>query len=356
MMPGLVSVITPCYDAAPFVGETIAAVRGQTYAPVEHVVIDDGSSDGSWAVIEAAQAESVRAGRGDRMRTVRLAQNGGASHARNVGAALARGEYLMFLDADDLLAPDTLAALVAAVRDRPGNIGVCRWRYLRRSRTGTWAPEPRDVLLPVGADHIREHLIGMCWVPPCAILWRRDVYATTGGWDETLSSGDDTDLLLSAHLDGANLALATGGEAYYRRFDGMDRLSLSAYVFSASRFRSRIRTLDKLAARLDARGRLAEYAVPLGTVYQEQARIAYQQGFVELGRECQARGEQLAGGPLPVSRSRVGRVLSRLLGMERKERVMQALASRGIGTRQRRGAVRARVKHGRCLGDAGPNG
>ncbi|HEU4587220.1 MAG TPA: glycosyltransferase, partial [Gemmatimonadales bacterium] len=56
MVPGLVSVITPCYNAAPFVGETIASIRAQTYAPVEHIVVDDGSTDGSWAIVAAAAA------------------------------------------------------------------------------------------------------------------------------------------------------------------------------------------------------------------------------------------------------------------------------------------------------------
>ncbi|HEU4589116.1 MAG TPA: glycosyltransferase, partial [Gemmatimonadales bacterium] len=56
MVPGLVSVITPCYNAAPFVGETIASVRAQTYTPVEHVVVDDGSTDGSWAIVATAAA------------------------------------------------------------------------------------------------------------------------------------------------------------------------------------------------------------------------------------------------------------------------------------------------------------
>src|SRR5512147_2698925 len=122
VVPDLVSVITPCYNAAPFVGEAIAAVQAQTYAPVEHLIIDDGSTDGSWAVL---QAEVERVAQGAGIRAVRLAQNRGASHARNVGVGLARGAYLLFLDADDLLAPDTVAALVAAVRDQANALAVC---------------------------------------------------------------------------------------------------------------------------------------------------------------------------------------------------------------------------------------
>ncbi|HEU4647597.1 MAG TPA: glycosyltransferase [Gemmatimonadales bacterium] len=339
VVPGLVSVITPCYNAAPFVGETLAAVRAQTYAPVEHIVVDDGSRDESWAVIAAAGRRPAP------LRAVRLAQNGGASHARNVGAALARGEYLMFLDADDLLAPDTLAALVAAVRDRPGSMGVCSWQRLRRSREGAWVLVAPEAPLPVpGADHIREYLTAMCvgWVPPCAILWRRDAYARTGGWDESLSSGDDTDLLLRAMLDDVQIALATGGEAHYRQH-GSDRLSLSADVFSIDRLESRFRTLDKFSAQLEVRGTVGAYAMPLGVVYQEQARLCYQQGFVKLGRQFQVRGEQLANGPRLVPRSRAGRVLYRALGLERKERMMQTLAAWGLGSRERRERARYRA-------------
>jgi glycosyltransferase involved in cell wall biosynthesis len=327
------------------VGETLASIRAQTYAPVEHIIVDDGSTDESWAVIAAAAAGSAGPGRTEPLRAVRLARNGGAPHARNVGAGLARGEYLMFLDADDLLAPDTLAALVAAVRDRPGTMGVCSWQRLRRGRTGAWLPAPREVPLPVpGADHLREVLTGSCWVPVHAMLWRRDVYARTGGWDETLTLDDDTDLTARALLDGATLVVATGGEAYYRHH-GAHRLSASADVFSPSTLKSQVRFAEKLAALLETRGKLAEYTVPLGTTYLRIAQRAYQQGFVELGRECQARGEQLAGGPRPVSRSRVGRVLVRLLGMERKERVMQTLAIWGLGSRERRERGRLRDGH-----------
>jgi GT2 family glycosyltransferase len=333
VVPGLVSVITPCYNAGPFVGETIGSVRAQTYVPVEHLVVDDGSTDDSWAVIEA---------QGAGLRAVRLEHNRGASHARNVGAGLARGEYLMFLDADDLLAPDTLAALVAAVRERPGSMGVCSWQRLRRSARGAWISAPRDVPLPVpGADHLRDVLTGACYVPVHSVLWRRDVYARTGGWDENLTLDDDTDLTARALLDGATLVMATGGEAYYRHH-GTDRLSTSADVFSPSALMSQVRFAEKLAALLEARGKLADYAVPLGMTYLRIALRAYQQGFVALGRDCEARGEQLAGGPRPVSRTRLGRTLSRLLGMERKEQVMQTLAAWGIGTRERRERARLR--------------
>jgi hypothetical protein len=212
---------------------------------------------------------------------------------------------------------------------------------------------PPAASLPVpGADHLREYLTAMCagWVPVHALLWRREVYARTGGWDETLTVGDDTDLLLRALLGGVQMIVAAGGEAYYRRYDGMTRLSLMADVFSPSTLSSRLRTLDKLAARLEARGQLAQYTVPLGTVYQEQARLAYQGGFVALGRECQVRGEQLAGGPQLVPRSRLGRVLYRLLGLERKERLLQALAAWGIGSRERQERARLRAASARSGG------
>src|SRR5690242_9351310 len=94
-IPGLVSVITPCYNAAPFVLETLATVRAQTYGAVEHIVVDDASTDASWELVRHAPG----------VRAYRLERNRGGAHARNVGVGHARGEYLMFLDADDLLAP-----------------------------------------------------------------------------------------------------------------------------------------------------------------------------------------------------------------------------------------------------------
>ena len=147
VVTGLVSVVTPCYNAVAFIAETIQSVSAQTYAPVEHIVVDDASTDGSRAVV----------GGFSHVQVVNLEHNRGGSHARNVGASLARGEFLMFLDADDVLAPDTLMALVSAIRRKRTTIGVCPWRRRQRNARGQWVLAPADVPLPTpGANHVKD--------------------------------------------------------------------------------------------------------------------------------------------------------------------------------------------------------
>ncbi|HEU4647595.1 MAG TPA: glycosyltransferase [Gemmatimonadales bacterium] len=327
VVPGLVSVITPCYNAAPFVGETLAAVRAQTYAPVEHIVVDDGSRDESWAVIAAA-------GRASPLCAVRLAQNGGASHARNVGATLARGEYLMFLDADDLLAPDTLAALVVAVQDSADAIAVCEWRRLEAAH-GKWVCTSPDVPLPArDADFLRGWIDETGWVPPCGVLWRREHYGRIGGWDESLTLNQDGDLMMRALASGARLVQAKGGTAYYRRH-GDSEGSLSSLRCTQGKLRSRARVYEKLALGLERQGRLADYADSLGLAYHRIAHDAYICGHAMLGRDYQRRGERLVG-PRTISGTAAGRLLALVLGMDTKERLVQWLARHGVSTRARR--------------------
>ncbi len=200
----MVTVVIPCYNAAPFVGETIESVLAQTYANIELIVVDDASRDGSWEVIQSY---------GEQITALRLEENRGGSYARNRGAERARGEFLMFLDADDLIAPETIEALVQAVREQPGAIAACKWQRLVRTE-GAWITVPGEVPLPPPvADHLAGWLEGS-WVPPCAILWRRDAYERTGGWDEELAANQDGDIMMRALLEGARLVFADrNGEA-----------------------------------------------------------------------------------------------------------------------------------------------
>jgi O-antigen biosynthesis protein len=321
--PGLVSVITPCYNAARFVAETIESVAAQTYPSVEHILVDDGSTDESWAVIESF---------GNRIKGVRLEPNRGGSYARNRGAELARGDYLMFLDADDVLAPGTAASLVEAVRDKKNAIGVCPWRRLTLIN-GFWRIVPSGIPFPPPQDSLQGWLEGV-WVPPCAVLWRRDVYNLTDGWDEELTLNDDGDLMMRALVEGARLVVAEKGEALYRGHPP-SRVTVSGGVYSQSKLRSQIRILERLEARLDGLGRLSDYRVALGIAYQRWALTGFQVGHTEVARELLRRGEHHAGrqGLCPTL---IGRALTIVVGMEWKERLAEGLGRYGILTPKRR--------------------
>jgi teichuronic acid biosynthesis glycosyltransferase TuaG len=99
----LVSIVTPVYNAARWLPETLASVRAQTLTDWEHILVDDGSTDESVAIIEAAVRED------ERFCMLRSAQNQGPSVARNLAIEAAHGRFIAFLDADDLWLPEKLA-------------------------------------------------------------------------------------------------------------------------------------------------------------------------------------------------------------------------------------------------------
>ena len=118
--PVSLSVVIPCRNGARFLAQTLRAALNQTRPPDEIVVVDDGSTDASRAIAEAfGPPVRVLSGPAE-----------GAAVARNAGAAAATGDLLMFLDADDLLTPPTLAALAAALAGQGRAVALCPWdRY-----------------------------------------------------------------------------------------------------------------------------------------------------------------------------------------------------------------------------------
>jgi len=101
---GLVSVIVPAFNAERWIAETLTSIRAQTYEPIETIVVDDGSDDATASIATASGA------------TVLRTRGGGPGGARNAGLARARGEFVQFLDADDLLATGKIARQVAVLR------------------------------------------------------------------------------------------------------------------------------------------------------------------------------------------------------------------------------------------------
>lgn len=115
MVADLVTVVIPVYRAEKYLAETLRSLEAQTYPHFEVVLVDDGSTDQSLAICQ----EFAR--RDDRFRIVRQ-ENSGPSAARNNGVANARGEYLVFLDSDDIMASHALESMVQAMKDEQADL------------------------------------------------------------------------------------------------------------------------------------------------------------------------------------------------------------------------------------------
>lgn len=246
----MISVVIPCLDAERYLGQTLLSLMNQTRPPDEIIVADNGSQDASRKIARSF---------GGRVRLVDVPRRG-ASHARKVGVDCASGDALMFLDADDLLAPDALAALEKGLAQGEGNIACCPWyRFERRGEAWIWAPAscaPRRW----GQDDLSAWLTGW-YHPPCSVLWSREAYEGSGGWDPAIGVNDDGDLMMRALLRGYGLHRTSDGAAFYRRLPEGGSLSDAAKTVRG--IESRLDVLDGIADELEGSGRLSRYAPAL---------------------------------------------------------------------------------------------
>lgn len=177
-----VSVVIPCYNQAHFLGEAIESVLVQTYRPFEIVVVDDGATDNTAEV--AARYPGVRC--------VRQA-NQGLPAARNAGLGVARGAYVVFLDADDRLLPAALEAGAACLERHPEAAFVVGQRR-RIAADGTPLPVPTRPR--VEGDHYVS-LVRSCWITmPAMVMYRRAALDRVGGFDATQRYAEDYELYL----------------------------------------------------------------------------------------------------------------------------------------------------------------
>jgi glycosyltransferase involved in cell wall biosynthesis len=308
-----VSVIIPCYNAEPFVGEAIESVLGQTHDSVELIVVDDGSTDRSLDVIRSF---------GDDVQVI-AQENHGACHARNRGAEAAEGAYLMFMDADDVIGPATIQALRDAIGERDEALARCPWERLAHSSEG-WTRRPSGKADdPPEDDPIRGWLSGW-FVPPCGLLWTRKAFETAGPWDETLRANQDGDLVLRTLLEGVNLVKAEHGRALYRVHDRAGYESVSSRS-SEEALRSRGRVLSKVTRQLRDIDRLDPYQDVIARKYYTLARrLAVKDA--PTSRQFEARAYALAG-PSIRTGSWPHRLLTRLIGLQAKERFLQVFRS-----------------------------
>jgi glycosyltransferase involved in cell wall biosynthesis len=200
----LVSVAIPCFNQARFLKDAISSVRRQRYAPVEIVVVDDGSTDESARIAAAAGVRLARQG------------NAGLSAARNAGLKMARGEFIVFLDADDELLPDAVESGVELLQRSPSvSCVVRRCQIMDTERR----PLP-TVHTPVGTPELYRAWLrrNFVWTPGAAVF-RTDAISAIGGFPIDLAPAADYAVYLTLARKAAVLFDARE-VVRYRQHDG----------------------------------------------------------------------------------------------------------------------------------------
>lgn len=178
----LISVIIPAYNAEKYLQEAVDSALAQSYPACEIVVIDDGSTDGTIAILD---------GYGERIRVVRQA-NSGAARACNAGVAVAQGSWIAFLDADDIWMPDKLSRQIEQCGHAPisHTDSVCFGASLRREVRRSTFETPYN-------GYVLEHLLVRNFITKSTVMIRRDLFMEHGGFNADYPGVEDWPLWLA---------------------------------------------------------------------------------------------------------------------------------------------------------------
>jgi glycosyltransferase involved in cell wall biosynthesis len=220
----LVSIIIPAYNAERFIGETLRSIQEQTQPNWEAIVVDDNSTDNTAEVVAAYQALDPR------IRYHKAPSRGGrASVNRNIGILLSKGEYITFMDADDIYYPDGLEILLAPLQQNPAMNASMAFPYycdsdlnpLHVSKHLTQQADGRFTFTP-GYEINWENICTFKVIfSVCGTMFKRSEIERLGPMDESLLSGEDYKYLVNLfRWDWNHVAVLPKVSFKYRQYSG----------------------------------------------------------------------------------------------------------------------------------------
>jgi glycosyltransferase involved in cell wall biosynthesis len=209
-MPPLVSILIPAYNCQEWIRSTMESALAQSWPRKEIVIVDDGSRDQTLAVARQYASESV---------CIITQTNQGAAAARNKAFSVCQGDYIQWLDADDLLAPDKISKQMEALEECQGK------RTLLSSAWGhfIYRPEkarfsPTSVWCDLGStEWVLRHFEQNHWMQTGTWLISRELAQTIGPWDVRLSLDDDGEYFCRAVLASERVRFVPEAKVFYRR-------------------------------------------------------------------------------------------------------------------------------------------
>jgi hypothetical protein len=311
--PGVVSTVITVYNRPRLLADAVNSVIAQTYRPIEIVIVDDGSTDGTGAV-----ARSFEARYPDIVRYVHQ-PNQGPAGASNHGLRLISGEFVQFLDSDDVIMPDKFARQVAGLRDHPEcGISYC---YVREYALGQpWSGLPARRTGQTFAQLFPAVLSGKIWPTP-APLYRRSVVDDNGPFADA-SIHQDWEYECRAAARGVRLHHV---RAYLADLRGAHQLEGRKKGGAAGR---RLQEAAVMLARVLESARAAGVAPPdldaLSRHFFITARKCAAGGYEHEARECLLRGLE-TGSASRRARIMTFRAVAQRIGWQRAGRWCEAI-------------------------------
>ena len=218
--PVTVSVIVPMYNVADVVGEMVASLHAQSLSNAEFILIDDGSTDLTLPTVSALVKEDPRF-------LVVPQENQGPAAARNHGLRLAQGEFICFVDSDDVLADEALATMYQAAVDFGADVVTGETLKFNSTRTWHLPSYQRFGVNKPGEKTLQANPELMYAVGPCAKLFRREV--TQGAvFAENIRLGEDQPFVLLAYVRAKLIYTVDKVVYYYRQLNTGQSLTAQA--------------------------------------------------------------------------------------------------------------------------------
>lgn len=208
-MKPLVSILIPAYNAESWVAEAIQSALRQTWREKEIILVDDGSTDRTLAIADSFSSQGV---------FVTFQKNAGASTARNKAYSFCRGDYIQWLDADDILAPDKIAKQMEMAERLNDPLALLsgEWgRFIYRTsrakfnRTLLWNDLPQ-------LEWLARKMSNNIWMQTSTWLVSRKLTEAAGPWDERLSFDDDGEYFCRILMKSSGVKFVPGSKVYYR--------------------------------------------------------------------------------------------------------------------------------------------
>ena len=329
-MNRIVSILIPAYNAERFVGAALESALNQTWPNTEIILVDDGSKDQTFAVAKRYESPRVKIFR---------QENRGAAAARNAALRESQGDFLQYMDADDLISADKIREQVLLLQQYPHYLSVSSAKYFFDG------DDPNAGLLErsgaVDSDDPVQFLAellgseGPTRTIPCgAWLTPRSVADAAGPWDDSVRSPDDDgEYFARVMLASRGVRASKTGCYYYRKFRQGGSYSTTR---SETNLRGRLHSMNSKVACLLARTNAPEVYRALANRYVELAFSAYPD-FPRLTDESLQRANEMGGTSyVPSFGTWKGNLLRRLVGWK-AARTLNARYHRTVGRLRARG-------------------